>query len=122
MITIGELLEKLHAVQDNKAMVVYDFCGIIPTKINSWRGVYAEPALGWKVWSYKDTDVMVSTLVEELEQAIDGRMYFGWKGGEYFYTKDSPLHVDNPGESSDTAIFDVLDCGWQVILITKRED
>jgi hypothetical protein len=61
-------------------------------------------------------------LIEELEKGIDGRVYFGWKGGEYRYTKASPLHVDNSGEWSDTALTGLIDCGYQVILITKRED
>lgn len=122
MITIGELLEKLYAVQDREAEVIYDFCNLMPTKVESWRAVYAEPALGWKPRSYKYNNVTVAMLIEELEKGIDGRVYFGWKGGEYRYTKDSLLHVDNSGEWSDTALTGLIDCGYQVILTTKRED
>jgi hypothetical protein len=44
--TIGDVLNSLkHAKPD--IAVRFDFGGVSPTKIDSWRGVYAEPALGF---------------------------------------------------------------------------
>lgn len=47
-LTLGELIAKLEAVPDEKKdkTVQFDFEYAYPTTLTSWRGIYAELALG----------------------------------------------------------------------------
>ena len=121
--TINELLNELKKAKQG-ATVVFDFCGCFPTVVDSWRGIYAEPAIGWGKLDYVKFDKYptVANVIAELEKAIGGRFYTGWKGGDFSYTGNSQLHVDNPGEYTITELARVEDCDWQVILHTVRED
>ena len=96
-----EALEKAHA----DAPVQFAFAYAVPTTVDSWRGIYAEPALGWRDGGRgSSTDgPTASTLLAEL-RAVPSRTYSGWKGGEYCYRRSDPLHIDNPGECSNTEI------------------
>jgi hypothetical protein len=120
MMTIGEVLDALENADPNGS-VYFDFGGFVPEKVDSWRGIYSEPALGY-TRDYKDAINIVQGLINELENAIDGRKYTGWKGGDYTYTRDSPLHIDNPGDCSSTEIVRVEDCGWRVVIHTTIEE
>ena len=61
----------------------------------------------------------VGELLEKLEQATDGRTYTGWKGGEYRYSDFSQLHIDNPGECSNTEIVGARLVDGIVVLSTR---
>lgn len=113
---VGELKNILNKLDKNKK-VVFDFCDCIPTTIDSWRGIYAEPALGWKIHGYADTPT-VDQLLTELNIATNGKPYGGWKGGLYAFNDDSKLHVDNPGRCSYTEISGVDHEGYLVVLLT----
>ena len=113
--TIGEVLDKL-AKQNPKAEVYFDFCAFIPTEVFSWRGIYAEAAIGYRK---EGPRVLVPQLIQAINKAIDGRTYGGWKGGEYRYSRDTPLHVDASGESTDTDIVDITGNDAYVVLHTK---
>lgn len=121
--TIDEVLNELQRVKQD-VEITFDFCGCFPTTVDSWRGIYAEPAIGWGKLDYVKFDKRptVADVVKELKKAIDGRLYAGWKGGDFSYTGESQLHVDNPGEYTLTELVRVEDCDWQVILHTERED
>lgn len=60
----------------------------------------------------------IQELLTELKSAI-GKEYTGWKGGEFRMDENTPVWVANSGNSGHTAIVDVLDEGWQVILVTE---
>lgn len=113
--TIGELIDALKIVSPD-ARVLFDFCACRPTVVRSWRGVYAEAALGW---SSTEPAPTVAELTQRLEQATDGRVFSGWKGGDYRYTRSTTLHVDNQGECTDTEIRAVLDEREFVYLLTE---
>lgn len=120
---IGELIQRLKMAEKQDAEVWFDFAGCVPTTVDSWRGIYAEPALGWKPTGYSVTphdhgnSITVAMLIAELEGCI-GREYTGWKGGEYTYTKGDTLHIDNPGDCTHTELSRVEDLGYAVILHT----
>lgn len=125
MLTIGELIKELEKVDLNFS-VYYDFADCIPTGIDSWRGVYNEPALGWAATGYSASNdspktPTVAQVLDMLREPLKGETYTGWKGGEFRYTEDSPLHVDNRGDCSHTAIVkvEVID-GWRVTLHTRN--
>ena len=119
---IGQVKEILSRAAGD-SYVYYDFCNCVPTKIDSWRGIYAEPALGWcDIGRSGDgTNITVSQLLDELKKATDGRTYHGWKGGEYSYNDKSPLHIDNPGDYSDTFITEIIDYDYCIIIYTSKE-
>lgn len=119
--TIGQILDKLRTADPN-ARVHFDFCGTTPTTVSSWRGIYAEPAIGWAPTGYTEHAIKAKTvgeLIFELEQAILPDMPFGgWKGGTYHYNLTSPLHVDNLGDCTDTEICAVVIDDAQVTQVT----
>ncbi|MEK9207716.1 MAG: hypothetical protein AAB922_04490 [Patescibacteria group bacterium] len=128
-LSLGELIEKLKTIPDPKGdkTVEFDFAGTFPTTLESYRGSYCELALGWDVSGYKAWTVKkgeekniptIKQLIKELESAI-GKIYQGWKGGDFQMDVDTPIWVDNSGNCNQTAIVDVKDAGWGVFLITK---
>lgn len=120
--TIGEVLDKLSGVSDD-IHVRFDFGGVAPTTINSWRGIYAEAAIGFSSGKYGDERSTVGALRKRLLDAIQpGTTYGGWKGGEYQYSKDTPLHVDNRGCYTNTELVRVQVQEWQVVLHTEFDD
>lgn len=114
-LTIQQVVEKLKNM-DPTSPVVYDFGGQVPTTMASSRGNYSEPALGWGYGS-----VTVAALLDELTSSLT-KTYHGWKGGEYQYTENHYLWVDNQGEWSETIIYDVVFDGYEVVLKTTRAD
>lgn len=119
--TLGDLISRLENVEDQDKMVFFDFCGCIPTVINSSRGFYRDPALGWSGTGYSSagsaySNSSVSALVERLKWSL-GRTYTGWKGGEYTYDTNSRLWVDNPGDWNSTYITEVSE-SYVVVLRT----
>lgn len=126
--TIGELIDALKGVENQTAIVEFDFAGTEPTEVDSWRGVYAEPALGWRATGYSAPDqtmhhasMIVAQLIANLEGCI-GKVFTGWKGGDYTYGSGDTLHIDNPGDCSNTELVRVEDRGYTVILHTERND
>ena len=119
MMTVGEVLDALYEA-DPELPVYYDFCSCVPTTVESWRGIYAQPALGWE--PHGRQGVTVGYLIAELEKCIDGRTYIGYKGGDYIYDRESQLHIDNYGKCTSTELTGVELAGWCVFLKTTQED
>lgn len=131
-ISINGLIEKLSPHEDCKESRVYfDFCGLFPVSVGSWRGVYADPTLHFSADSYwtggkECRPPSIKEFIKMLRDAIDGREFTGWKGGEFSYTGRQILHVDNDGECNENYVHDVdIDASenyTSVLLITKRGD
>lgn len=117
--TLGRLIELLKA-KPQDVSVSFDFCRVYPTTVDSWRGIYAELALGWTE-GYEGRCETVGALVKELESAV-GRTFTGYKGGDYVMDADTPLHVDNYGMASNTDIVAVTGGKWGVVLETATTD
>ena len=122
-LTLDQLIEKLEwaASQkdpDREAQSVYfDFCDLTPTKLDSWRGVYALLALGWS----ERGDMLLPDLLAECRSAV-GKTFEGWKGGSYIMTKNTPVMVANRGAAGSTGICDVKANSYSVTLVTKTID
>lgn len=124
MMTIGQVIDELKKAKDMNGRVYFMPLRCVPTTVDSWRGVYAEPAIGWEPSGYSGTVKeypTVSSLISELQKAIDGRAYGGWKGGEYEYSRSSPLHVDNPGDCTNTEISSIVHTDWETRIIIHHE-
>jgi hypothetical protein len=130
-LSLGELIEKIEKLgltynEDEEAKKVYfDFGSAVPTTLDSWRGSYSELALGYKLSGYDNEDehfanVIAEALLNELKSALN-KSFVGWKGGDYTMGENTPVWVANQGNSGDTAIVDVIDDGWRLILITQYQ-
>lgn len=120
MKTINEVLAVLKKA-DPKAPVYFAPLCVVPTSVDSWRGSYNEPALGWAEPGNGLYAPTVEKLIKELEESISGKLYYGWKGGEYTFTGDDTLHIDNPGRCNNVEIKEVEDRGYQVLIHLELE-
>ncbi|MDD4931820.1 MAG: hypothetical protein PHG66_06795 [Candidatus Colwellbacteria bacterium] len=122
---IGDLIKELKKGKPFQ-QVYFDFGGCFPTDVDSWRGVYAEPALGWTNraidFHTKFTPPMVSQLITRLEEAVNGKEFEGYKGGKFKYTKGAEIHIDNYGECTHTEIESVEHYEYVTIIKTKYEE
>lgn len=125
-ITLGELIEKIEPIVKNQkrivekysseAYVCFDFPSVVPTGIGSWRGSYDELSLDFDM--QKDAETMPVTKFFNLLKGAMGNSFTGYKGGEYTMDKNTPIWVDNYGHANNTAVIDVVDNEYSVILIT----
>jgi len=117
--SLGELIYALRQ-HNPEAKVFFEFGGISPGDVDSWRGDYAQLALGWK--ADRDGDPRtVAQLLENLTEAI-GKEFEGYKGGIYMMRESTQVWVDRPGEYTSTALVRVKgkhNGNW-VYLKTKR--
>lgn len=111
---LREIISALEKCSPNLS-VRFDFGGH-PSTVDSYRGYYDQLALGW----HGDTPT-VGELLTELRSAVGG-IYYGWKGGEYTMTKDTPVWAANRGESAQLGIVEVFLGTSEVILCTKQFD
>ena len=118
-ITLGGLIAGL-AKCDPTREVMFDFCGLGPTRFDSYRGYYDHLALG-----YEDGHLITAGGLKELAEAALGATYDGWKGGSYRMTRDTPVWIANPGDCWGRGIVAVDsggEDGWRVVLRTKDHD
>lgn len=130
-LTLGELILKLEPLVEkqpemikkygHEAAIVFDFSCTFPVGLSSWRGSYAELALEWAGGDYSTNEkqLKLSEFLDLLKSAI-GKTYTGWKGGDYVMGKNTPIWVANPGNVGETAVIDVVDEEYEIILITRR--
>jgi hypothetical protein len=114
--TIGEVINILELAKGDMP-VRFAFCGLSPTKVDSWRGIYNEASIGFD----GSTVVMVREMLRDLEEAVGGKLFSGYKGGKYLYTIDTPLHVDDYGCSTDTIIESMEIKEYAVYINTRHE-
>jgi len=130
-LTLGELILKLESIVakqadrikegQEEATVRYDFEYLFPTCFDSWRGIYAELALNFVDNNYaplRDVkELKVSDFLQLCKDTV-GREFTGYKGGEYIMNRHTPIWVANYGNSGNTALIDVVDDSYIIILIT----
>jgi hypothetical protein len=116
-------IKKYLSVADETLPVYFDFCGCVPTEIGSWRGIYAEPAIGWDSTGYSGgaKAPTVKEFLAELNLATSGKVYKGWKGGEFTYDDTNILHVDNRGDNTSTEIIAVEIGEYEVTIHTRKQ-
>ena len=117
-LTLGELILKLEPIvekqDEDEATVRFDFEYLFPNDIDSWRGSYSELALNFTT---EGKEMKVSDFLRMLKDCI-GKEFTGYKGGEFTMNKHTPIWVANYGHSGNTAVIDVVDNDYCIILIT----
>lgn len=118
-LSLGEMIERLEKMSEEalERVVVYDFGHFYPQKLMSWRGIYAELALDY-VDNQKTNPLKGKEFLELLKEAV-GKEFEGYKGGEFRMSKDTPVWVANWSHSGHTAVSDIVDCGYHVVIMTK---
>lgn len=125
-ITLGQLIKQiedagLKCKDDSPKTISFDFGSALPTRLDSWRGSYSELALGYVLSGHDGEGDYEGTTAEklltELKSAI-GKIFTGWKGGDYVMGENTPVWVANPGNSNDTGIIGILDVGYKLVILT----
>lgn len=130
-IDLGTLISKLQPIAakqagvieqyQHEAKVMFDFEYFFPVRFDSWRGIYSELCLNFATFEHKPGTPEPLTVSAFLEMAkgVIGKTFTGYKGGEYTIKTTTPIWVANYGNSGNTALVDVFDNGYEVVLITK---
>lgn len=127
-ITLGELISELEK-RPQEQSICYDFGGLLPSYVSSWRGVYAHLALGWEDYYQrqrrkpKSERPSVAEILADLKSAV-GQTFEGWKGGEFEMGLRTPVWCDNCGTATSTGIVGVhpLSSDYETIIQTKFEE
>ena len=123
-LSLGELILKLEPMlkktgrSEDEPNVVFDFEYLFPISLDSWRGSYEELAIGFEIDSSKDRSPMSLVAFHELLTSAIGGTYQGYKGGQFVMHKNTPVWVANYGNSGNTGVFDVVDKGYEIVIIT----
>ena len=115
--TLGELIDALEPFPDH-GDIMFDFGYFYPDSLHSWRGDYAQLSIDFKEDHNYPT---VGAFKKRLQEAV-GQTFFGWKGGEYVMTRDTPLWVARRGTVGHTIITGVLREYEDVILLTGHQN
>lgn len=102
--------------------VSFDFCGLMPAGVRSYRGYYDHLAIGHTADC--PAHPTVATLIRELRGAV-GQIFEGYKGGSFRMDENTPVWVSNYGESHSTAVVGVralgyTDAGYWTIIETAH--
>lgn len=133
-LSLGKLIEKLEEIVNNKKLegkkleeinIYYDFEYLFPLQFDSWRGSYDELCLDINM---TDNDLLkpkdplnILDFISLCKNTI-GKEFYGYKGGDYIMDENTPIWVANYSHSGNTALIDVLDYGFEVILITEWKE
>lgn len=133
-LSLGMIIEKLKEIKKNEkeiikkykheATVVFDFADTFPTYIDSWRGAYNELALNFvshSNCSHNEKEMTLTQFIDMLKKCI-GKTFTGYKGGDYEMDEDTPVWVANYGASGSTAVIDIIDNEYEVIILTGRRE
>ena len=120
--TLLKLTQALKRRLDQTANVRFAFGYLQPTSFHSWRGDYAELALGYEeLPAEQDKQITVAQLVEKCE-AANGAVFTGWKGGDFQMGDRTRVWCANPRDCPPVAIVDVVELDGLCYLITDLCD
>lgn len=107
--TLGELIDTLESFpfSASHANVVFDDKHKISGALNSFRGVNSELSVEYT----NTTEYNSVTLIRFIQILLSNinNTFFGWKGGEYKMTRNTPLWVANSGRSRGFQLYDDVD-------------
>lgn len=117
--TLGQLIDALEAAPDRSQRITYELCGIVPTKLDSYRGYYDQLALGLD--ASRHARLTVAELLEDAKAALT-TTFHGYKGGTYRMNRETPLWAANYGDCWDTAIVGVRFDSYQATIETEKQE
>jgi hypothetical protein len=117
-LSLGGLIDLLKK-QDPKHGLRFDFGGVCPTGISSYRGYYEDLAIEFS--DQPDEWPTVESFLTTLREAV-GKTFGGYKGGDFVMTGRSRIWVANYSHTSDTTIVGIRDCDYMTVLHTSWEE
>lgn len=127
-LTLGELIEKLdgnetyyskHREEEKPRRVRIDAGYNYPSGLGSYRGYYQDLAIRYT--DDHEERLNAEELKEKLENAV-GKVYTGYKGGQFQMSEETPVWLANWGNNSNTTISAVRKTPTQIILETRIVD
>lgn len=115
-LNLKDLLYHLGKCDPSKP-VYYDFGRLFPTDFDSYRGYYEQLALGVSNGAHQHT---AGTLFKAAKQCM-GKIFTGYKGGDYLMTATTPIWVDNVGDCTGTYLYGVYESSGTVFLLTAKD-
>lgn len=112
--TLGALIKALEQ-RPKDQRIVFDFCRCQPVAVGSYRGFYEDLAIEF---AEENHDMHVGELLTILRTSV-GKIFVGYKGGEYRMTLETALWVANHGRTSDTIIVGIEDYEVETVLRTR---
>lgn len=113
---LGDLIKSLETRPED-SWLRFDFCGISPIDVDSYRGFYEDLALVPSEFN-QSSDVTVGSFLPTLKRAV-GETFEGWKGGDYVMDEKTLLWVAQRGNSNSTAVVGVAWSGdYETIIQT----
>lgn len=126
-LTIGEFLALIKDIPDvdgnENVTISFDFGTAYPIGLSSWRGAYSELAINYGLGGYDNDNADQSAhrdladFRKELEEAV-GKEFYGWKGGDFTMSLDTPLWVANDGNVGNTGVVGIRNNVYEVIILT----
>jgi len=101
LITQTEEIVKNIPSEENSTWLSFEFGSLGVTCMDSYRGYYDELALG-----YGDDGVSIREFLKILKNAL-GKVYTGYKGGDYEMHKDTPIWAANYGRTGYTKVIGI---------------
>lgn len=114
--TVDEMISTLER-KNPSLQVRFDFGYFCPNGLHSYRGYYEQLAIGYE--SEYPSKMNVGQLLALLRDAI-GKVFTGWKGGEFTMHGDTPVWVSNDNEACGTGIVDIRHDSDCIRLITAH--
>jgi hypothetical protein len=115
-ITLGEFIKQLKLRPQDQG-ICFDFGGLEPNDIGSYRGFYDELSIGFaESGRFRN----VGELLAELEDAV-GKVFEGYKGGDFRMGRETPLWVANYGMTGSTMIVGLRECDYTTVIATAYE-
>lgn len=124
-ITLGELIRQIEGMpltwkfdeEDEPKRIMFDFAGMVPRGVHSYRGFYSELAITAGTVEYYDDLPTAEEFLKELKGVLKWPLP-GWKGGEFTMTDDTPVWVtDSVSGTSRTVVTGVRDLDHEGIVI-----
>lgn len=125
-LTVGELIDELKKAPEN-AYLTFEWGHMPLGGWESYRGYYDEISLFVGDPYSRNTNRVGETLKALEGDIAERKVFVGYKGGDYVFTRDRRLWVAQHGETSDTYVSGVRikrwgDGGGWVEILTKQEE
>lgn len=106
--SLGRLIDELKSIRaTDECSVVFDFGNYQPTDFDSWRGSYDELCLRYDDHGANNVSAL-DALIQNAETAVDSSFY-GYKGGNYIMTRETPVWIANHGDAGHTFLVAVTE-------------
>lgn len=110
---LGELIEALEPLCKEETLIEFD-TGDIPMGLCSYRGYYKDLSITYD----KNVGYMFAEKFLNMLKNAVGKIFVGWKGGEFMMSATSEVWVSNEGECKNTKICGISLSENKVILYT----